>query len=87
MAYTREQLQKMLTDLDEQENVDEVIVEENGRKYHVRGRRATTLLDALFGDGDQGDGAGGPEGEGEEGGDDTPPGDDKPPRTSVWGKR
>lgn len=48
--FTREQLEKMLADLDEEEH-EEVWIKEGEREYKVTGKRATGLLDQLLGDG------------------------------------
>jgi hypothetical protein len=88
--YTREQLQKMMQDLEKNDTVEEVIFEyPDGRKVRHAGPRATKLLDSLFGplsdegaEGEEGDE--GEEGEGEEGEE-----GDKPPAGtgSVWGRK
>lgn len=52
--YTREELESMLADMDnetdEDNDVDEIIVEENGRRFHIKGERATVLYNKLLAD-------------------------------------
>jgi hypothetical protein len=76
------------TDTDE-----EVIVDDGKRKYHIKGKRATSLLDQLFApdsdaagaaDDDDGDGdSDGGDGDGDDGGDADPAG----MKDSVWNRR
>jgi hypothetical protein len=86
--FTREQLQAMLEDLDKDDSVDEVIVEDGGKRYHVRGARATSILDKLFGgDGADSDGSG--DVTDSDGTADDGDSDDSNPKgtSSVWGRQ
>lgn len=88
---SKAELEAMLASYDEDPEVDEIIVEdETGKKFHLKGGRATTVLDKLFADygfagagGEPGDGDGGAGGDDSPG--DEPPED--PPAGSVWGRK
>lgn len=90
--FTREELTQMLADMDsETDDDEELIVEENGRRFHMRGKRATSLLDKLFegyGFGDDSkstdDKSTDDNGKTE---DDDEPQDDASPKSSVWGRK
>lgn len=47
--YTREQLEQMLANLDNDEN-EEIWIKDGSREYKVTGRRATSILDKLLGE-------------------------------------
>lgn len=92
--FTREELTQMLADMDSDTDDDEeLIVEENGRRFHMHGKRATSLLDKLFegygfGDESKNDNdkpTNGGTGEEETG--DKEETEDPGPKSSVWGRK
>jgi len=89
--YTRDELNQMLAALDTDDD-EEVIVDDGKRKYHIKGKRATTLLDQLFAspddepdtdDADSGDDAADGDGDGDDDADDDP----ADMKDSVWARR
>jgi hypothetical protein len=90
--YSREELQSMLDNYQEDDEVEEIRIEENGRVFHLKGKRATSILDKLFSDYGFSEGDGTGEGGGEQssstGDADTETDtEDKGPKSSIWGRK